>query len=63
MPGEKPQLLKRSTFRPEKFFKDLMKKKEEEQARKERSSVTVIADVHRDAPKETPRHPAAERKQ
>ena len=40
-----------------------MKKKEEEQARKERSSVTVIADVHCDAPKETPRCPAAERKQ
>ena len=40
-----------------------MKKKEEEQVRKERSSVTVIADVHHDAPKETPRHPAAERKQ
>ena len=63
VPGEKPQPLKQSTFRPEKFFKDLMKKKEVEQESKERSSVTVIADVHRDTPKETPRHPAAERKQ
>ena len=40
-----------------------MKKKEEEKAMKERSSVTVTADVHPDAPKETPRWPAAGRKQ
>ena len=63
VPSEKPAPPKRSTFRWEKFFKDLMKKKEEEKAMKERSSVTVTADVHHDVPKETPRWPAAERKQ
>ena len=51
IPGEKPAPPKRSTFRPKKFFKDLMKKKEEEKAMKERSSVAVTADFHHDAPK------------
>ena len=63
VPSETPAPLKKSTFRPEKFFKDSMKKKEEEKAMKERSSITVTADVHHDVPKETPRWPAAERKQ
>ena len=63
VPDEKPAPLKRSTFRPKEFFKDLMKKKEEEKAMKERRSVTVAADIHLDAPKESQRQPAAERKQ
>ena len=58
--GEKPNPTpKRSTFRPSVFFKNLMKKHEEEKALKDKSTVTITADVHR----EMPRFPPGDRKQ
>ena len=56
--GEKPNPTpKRSTFRLSVFFKNLMKKHQEEKALKDKSTETVAADVHR----ESPRYPPADR--
>ena len=58
--GEKPDPTpKRSTFRPSVFFKNLMQKCEAKNTLKEKSTVTITAEVHQ----ETPRCPPADRKQ
>ena len=59
--GEKPiPTPKRSTFRLSMFFKNLMKKCEEEKVFKDKSTVTITAEVHREM--EMPRYPPGDRK-
>ena len=60
MPGDEPQKTpKMSTLRPLEFFKNLMKKREEENKQKEKHTMTVQAEVHRN----TPRRLTTDRKQ
>ena len=60
VPGDEPQkTLKRLTFRPSKFFKNLLKKREEEDKQKEKNTIKVQEEVHR----ETPRRLNTDRKQ
>ena len=60
MLGDEPQKIPKTfTFRPLEFFKNLMKKREEENKQKEKHTMTVQAEVHRD----TPRRLTADRKQ
>ena len=60
MPGDEPQKTpKTSTLRPSEFFKNLTKKREEENKEKEKHTMTVQAEVHRD----TPRRLTTDRKQ
>ena len=50
--GDEPQkTLKRLTFRPSKFFKNVLKKREEEDKQKEKNTIKVQAEVHRETPR------------
>ena len=50
VPGDEQKTPKMSTFQQSDFFRNLMKKREEENKQKEEHTMTVQEEVHRDTP-------------